>query len=396
MSDSTQEKDAATGTAEQAPAEAERGRSDEPARSGGRGLAFLALLLALMAGAAGGWVAWQQWRSEQGGNDLGARLDRLEQKLARENADLGGRVDKLSNALDELGSRRGAGSDELARLSQRVDDVADAASDAGDTAGKLSSRLDSLEQAQQALNDRLDRLAGRMPESGPSPVAALELAQAEFLIQDGYRSLALDADAQGAVKALEMADSQLAEVDAPGVAAARAALADELEALRAVPNVDVTGLAARLASLAGRVDQFPFPGPRQSPASNGGPEGVEGGWWGATKSFLGDYFTVRRTAESGPGMAAPEARQGAREVLRLELEQARLALLRRDQDIYRASLSRAGKLLRERFDTRSSAVKQALESLDELSSADLAPHLPQTGGALERVREARRRLEGGS
>jgi len=393
MSDSSEEKDTGPGTEDQAAAQAEHGPSAASGtRSGGRGPALLALLVALLAGAAGGWAAWQQWQANRGGDDLGARLDRLERKVARENADRGGRLDKLSESLDQLASSRGAGAGELKQLEQRVADAESAARQAADAADGLSQRLDALEQSRQTLADRLDRLAARMPESGPSPVAALDLAQAEFLIRAGYRSLALDADAPRAVKALEMADEQLAGVDAPGVAAARGALSDELEALRAVPEPDVTGLASRLASLAGRVDELPFPGPRPPRGTPGGGESGRG-WWGATQSFLGDYFTVRRTTESGAGMAAPEARQGTREVLRLELEQARLALLRSDDAVYRASLERAANLLRQRFDAGSNAVKQALESLDELSAANIAPELPRTGAALERVREARRRLE---
>lgn len=371
---------------EESEAGARTGKAGKP----GRGLAFLALLVALLAAAVAGWTGWQTWQERQDGGNAVQRV-----------ADLSGRVDRLGDELASLreevataGERARAAGEEAGQAEGAASGAAERAEAAHRSVSDLADETAGLQQRLNEQGRRIDVLAGRMDEAGGgSPALSLALAQAEHLVLAAYRILELERDPERAARAMSLAADRLRGLQAPGLTRVRETVAGELEALRGVPAVDREGLAARLAGLAGNVGDLPLRaglGPASAaPADSAGgqePSGGERGWWQATRAFLGEYFTVRRTDESGTALAAPGTLNLMRDVLRLSIEQARLALLRGEPGLYRQSLDRADSLLADYFAAGDPAVASARETVAELRDTDIAPPVPEVGAALEALR----------
>lgn len=372
----------------------------EPPRRAGRGLAALALLVALAAAGAAGWNAWQARQSAGTGSDTSQRLAAMADRLAR----IEDRLGNLSRDLDAAGERARSADEtavEAASSARRAGEQADQArQSASDLAEEVASLQATLNEQDQRLADLGQRLDG---DGGPSPDLALALAQAEYLVRTAYDIAQLERDPARAARALSMAGDRLRGLQAPGLTRAREALAGELEALRGVPAVDRQGLAARLAGLADRVPELPLRaglGPASAQREPGReseePPVGDRGWWQATRDFMGEYFTVRRTDESGTALPAPGTLSLMRDVLRLALEQARLALLRGDAALYRQSLERADGLLAAYFAADAAAVRSARESVAALQDATVRAPLPELGEGLEALRAVRpESVEGG-
>lgn len=360
-----------------------------PGRSG-RGPAWLALLLALAAAGASAWLLWQhRATSMRSGQDTEVRVEALGQRLDAAVERQQARADELAARVAEAGQAADEARRELGALRGRLEALESARRD-GD--GELAS----LRRELASLDERVARTAEqREAAAGAPPELTLALTDAELLVRAAYRALAMDADTARAASVLEQADAQLAGLARSGVGRARRELAREIEALQAVPSVDRDGLAGRLAALAERVPALPLAGMpgRDAPAAPAG-DAEAGGWWGATREFLGRYFTVRRTGQAGAELADPATLALVREVLRLELEQARAAVWSRDAGRYRSALDRAGTLMSRYFDTGSDAVVRFRERLGALADAEIAPELPETGAALDAVRDLRARLPG--
>jgi uroporphyrin-3 C-methyltransferase len=72
--------------------------------------------------------------------------------------------------------------------------------------------------------------------------------------------------------------------------------------------------------------------------------------------------------------------------LRLELESARLSVLRADTGNLRASIVLIKSWLRQYFDTRDSAVINVMETLDQMQLIELKPALPDISSSVETLR----------
>lgn len=385
----TEHEDRAEQPEEHAGANGQIVTSADTARPVGRGLALLALLVALLAAGVAGWTGWQSWR-EDTASDAGDRLEALSSRVDR----LAGETQSLNDELSAVAERADAAADRASAAERSAEGAADRAEALDRSVSGLAEEVASL---QQKLNDqgrRLDTLATRVEDRGErDPGLALGLAQAEYLVHAAYRILELERDPTLAARALSLAADRLSGLEAPGLTRVREAVAGELEALRGVAEVDREGLAARLAGLAETAGRLPLrgelgPAAATRSGSAKGPDAAdaERGWWQATREFMGEYFTVRRTDETGTSLPASGTLTLMRDVLRLALEQARLALLRGEAGLYRQSLERADGLLASYFAEDDPAVAAARETIAELREARVAPRLPEVGQALEALR----------
>lgn len=325
-----------------------------PGRAGtALAVAALVLALAALAGvAATGW-AWYQLRGEQ------ARVAELEGRVAA----LDGRLTRLANSAAQARSVEVLGR-------------------------RLAQFQQSTQRQTQAFEQTLHALAARI--AGGSTVYREDEAAA--LMRLAQARLELAADPAGAARALELADRALASADDPALAPVRAALAREIQAVQAVPRPDITGAFARLGAIAGRIDGLPLAGEHVGPAPSAASAPAPGLTWAglgaALKRAFAPLIVVRRGPVARP-LLPPREAYFVRQNLRLALNAARLALLERDQDAYRASLHQARTWLSGWFATSTPAVAGVASALDGLASLELKPKLPQLGDALARLRAVR-------
>ena len=84
------------------------------------------------------------------------------------------------------------------------------------------------------------------------------LSEVEGVLSTASQQLQLGGNVQGALIALQNADKSLSRSDKPQFIAIRRAIARDLDRLKALPTVDVPGIALRLDSAIGQIDGMPL------------------------------------------------------------------------------------------------------------------------------------------
>jgi len=299
--------------------------------------------------------------------------------------------------------RIGATQEEIAR---RLRDIETESHDA-----RVFAR--QVQEGQRELQDKIAQLDGRLNES-KSQQGALEalyqelsrgrdeweLSEVEQVLAIASQQLQLLGNVRSALLALQLADSRLARGGRPEFAPIRRALARDIERLESSSLLDVTGMSVRIDALASRVDKLPLRfAERGAPAERVGAttaEGASGLWsrlgsevWGELKQLI----VIRRVDGGGPELLAPSQEYFLRENLRLQLLNARLSLLMRDESGYREHVRASDAWVRRYFDPQSKLTVDALGQLKELATAPMIGDLPSISESLEAVRKFRARRE---
>jgi len=95
---------------------------------------------------------------------------------------------------------------------------------------------------------------------------------------------------------------------------------------------------------------------------------------------------VRRNDQPAEPMLAPSLEYFLYQNLRLQLDAARLALLRGEAPLYAESLRSARDWAATYFDQEHASTQAMVTELDRLLGVDIAPQLPEVGGALRALR----------
>jgi uroporphyrin-3 C-methyltransferase len=343
-------------------------------RSGARlatALAGFALLLALVAMAGVGYLAWQ-------GRDIGS---------GRANTDAA--VASLSDNLDETVTTVGELRERLAGLAE---------SDAA-----YSSEIESLERQLERLVDRYENIPARLSslEDAMTSLQGIStgvrdnwwLAEAEYYLQIANAQLQLAGNPRLARLALEFADERLRALGNPALTEVRRALAQELRALEVMEKPDIEGITMQLASLADSVESLPIREDVTRPDDPDPPLGDEAGpldrALASVKRIFTDVVSVRRTDEAVRPLLSPDARYFLRANLRLQMQTARLAMLRGERAVFEQSLEDAASWLREYFETDGTAVRSALAAIEEVRDEYVMTEPPDISGSLALLRQHR-------
>lgn len=270
---------------------------------------------------------------------------------------------------------------------------------AGEETRRLAadSRLDDLDRVEQDQARRLESL-GRMVGRGSREWA---LAEVEFLLTLANHSLQLQRDVGTARVALQSADDALRALDDPAYLVVRERISAEIAALDAVPVVDRAGQASSLDALMAQVDQLPLRSQsalHEAPAEGAQPDHSPAtpDWrrwesWKRLPAIVWDavrqLVRIREHDRPLEPMVAPEKEYFLRQNLRLQLESARLALLREAPVIYRQVLETARGWITEYFDESDSGVAAVRERLAELASVNVRPDLPDISASLAALRQ---------
>lgn len=231
------------------------------------------------------------------------------------------------------------------------------------------------------------------------------VAEVESAVVAAAQQLQLSGNVRGALLALQDADARLAASSHPPLLGLRRVLARDIERLRALPSVDPAGLAVRLDTIIGAVDQMPMlsdPKPESAhraedaPAAAGGTfrerlARAGGAGWATLRDELADLVRIRRVDRPDALLLAPEQAYFVRENLKLRLTAARTSLLARQESAYRADLGRAVETIERNFDDRSRQVANALGVLRSMRDSPHRLELPVLTESLAAVRQLRGR-----
>lgn len=335
-----------------------------PARKSGAAMliAVLALLLALAAAVASGWTFYQSQMVQPSGVEDVSRLQLEIEALQASTAAQQRQVDKNLAAQQQVLQRQ---------LEQR-------------TAG-YDQRLAALQDGQNSQRERL-------LEYATTDRSDWMLAEAEYLLRLANQRIIMAADVRSAKALLQSADQILLELDSADLMAVRAAIATDLAALRAVPEVDVEGTWLRLQALVGQIDALRlFEVPQQEPLATG--PAPSGDWQqrlqhgvAAALAKLSRYIVINRRDTPYEPMMGPQWEQLVRQNLRMLLEQSRAALLSGNQQLYEQSLANSRFWLAEFFNQDTAGVAALDAELAALAAVTVTRNYPDISASMMAVK----------
>lgn len=336
-------------------------------------LAFLALLLSAVSLAGVAWIAFLKQEPVATEDNDDARLAAQAQAIDANSAALDDLRQSLADAERDLqtATRTGTGDIEAfeRRLEQRLRGLE-----------SVPPRIASLESSMSAL---------RGISTGARD--AWLLAEASYYLQIANAQLQLAGNPELALLALRIADERLLELGDPGLTDVRRALSDELRSLEVIEAPDIEGATLTLASLSQVVDSLPV---RQEvmtsdPTATSDAADLTGTdrAMASLKDALSDVVSVRRVDEAARPLIAPEAIYFLRANLALQLQAARLALLRGEQALFQQSLDDASAWLREYYDTESAPVRSALQTIGEIRDSSFTRAMPDISESLRLLRQ---------
>lgn len=336
-----------------------------PQRAPGRLLAAFGFLFALGALAAAGYLYFLLVYL-----DPNAGLARGLAQAAGERAALAGELRQLQEDLRL--------SEERLRLSEEG---------SGQAQAEWAAQADEwLAAADSALTKRLNQIT----QAAPPSEREWKLAEVEYLLRVANHRLLMEQDVATASGLLQAADGILEALDDLVLHPVRAALADEMLALSRSEGADVQGLYLRLDALKRRFESLALARPQYRLEEPEETANEPSGLLEAVTAEFRQLLRFRRIDATVKPPLAPNEAVYLELNLRLMLEQAQLAALKRDQVVFDSSLGSAQEWVRDYLALDDPDVQDTLEALADLRQMQLDVPLPDLSTSLNALIRVRR------
>jgi uroporphyrin-3 C-methyltransferase len=336
------------------------------------GVAWLALFASLIALSAVGYTVYTDWRTQQ---DLTLSSGNIQDSIVN----LAGRIDTAKESLLSIETR----------LAALVEADAGIAGDVDGLERDLNDRMRQIDALPSRISDLEQSLATLQGISTGAKDTWL-LGEAEYYMQLANAQLQLAGNPESAARALDMADERIAQLANPALTDVRRALADELAALEGMATPDIEGLSLTLASLARVVESLPLrPIERLEEEPTEGSDEEIGSLdraWNSVKQAASGLVKHRSTDQEVMPLISPDAEYFLRTNLTLQLQTARLSLLRGEQAIFEQSLDDANAWLALYFDPESAAVDGATRTISEIRDGMISAAPPDLSESLRLLR----------
>ncbi len=329
---------------------------EQPQRKPRTALSFLVSLIAVAiaaAGVGGGFMLWK-------------RLDTRVQGQAQE-------IVSLNRALTNLGENP-----DLRALRDEL--------------GREALRFREENQTQQRQIDTLEGAIKSVHDLATRDQRGWVLAETEYLIRIAIHRLRLTRDIDGTIAALQAADQRLHELSDPTLLPVREQLADDIQVLKDFERPDLVGIALRLDRMTTHLKPLPvalgLERDGQAAQYQQAQEPGQKSWEGFALT-IAEKLGVRVSTQTEPlrGLQEAENVLYLHQMLRLQLEGARLAALRQDDAEYHRRLEGALKLIDEFHEHEDT--HQLTEDLKALNEISLRPELPVILGSLKALQKFR-------
>ncbi len=341
-----------------------------PRRRGG-GIALLALVISLLTLAGVGWLLYESWQARLAALDIEDPIAALTSRFSDSEQSLS----TLDRSIAELNDANRVFSNQLGALESTLDD-----------------RLGLIETLPQRMSSLENSVASLQGISTGARTTWL-LAEAEYYMQIANAQLQLAGNPELAALALGMADERVNQIGDPGLTDVRRAIANELAALEIMEQPDIEGVSLTIASLARVIDSLPLKGidgdeTRAQSDEDSQATGVRRAWE-SVKGAMSSLVRVTPPDQAELPLVAPDTIYFLRTNLALQLQAARLALLKGQQAVFEQSLDNASAWLQQYFDTESAQVNSALETIAEVRANEYSVTPPDISRSLRLLRQFR-------
>lgn len=262
--------------------------------------------------------------------------------------------------------------------------------------GKLSL-LESKYAETQSQRSALEALYQDLSRSRDQMV----LAEVEQLLLIAGQQLQLASNVKAALIAMQQADTRLQRLNREALSGLRRAINSDMDKLRALPDLDVSGINLRLDSLVAIVNRLPLVQDVRTGIEKPAPVVVstDSTWrkllieiWQDAK----DLVRIENTHKGELPLLSPSQTFFLRENLKLRLLSARLALLARDETSFKHDIKAAQDWIKQHFDSKATDSIQAINTLQKLGASSIRIELPDVSGSIEVVRQYRVSRERGA
>ena len=258
---------------------------------------------------------------------------------------------------------------------------------------RFSAELDSIRGIEERAAGKLNEANHLLYRMSKIDQGAWRRAEAAFNIRLASQRLRFASDVPGALSLLSQADVLLKGDSSDDVSAIRSAIAFDRTQLKAAEQLDTLGLMGRLSALDRQIQMLDLtvfdpsvPNVTSDASTNVGigddlaESNVSLTLWEQTLDTLASYFVITEIESSEQKPRTSDWSRFAVLSTKLNIEQARVALLMRDSKSFIESLARAEGLLAElpssNGDPSLSAIK---EEIADLSAISLRLELPTLG-----------------
>lgn len=222
------------------------------------------------------------------------------------------------------------------------------------------------------------------------------LADVEQLLLIAGQQLELLGNVKAALIAMESADARLQRMERPAFNGLRKSIGQDVDKLRALPKVDVTGINLKINRLLSLVDELPLVD-RHRPSANIAaqaqtPVAGDSSWHHFVNAIWLEITQLVRIENTGLTqivLLPPKQEFFLRENMKMRLVAARLALLSRDEDSFKQELKSAQLWTKRYFDVKSPEGMRMQEELGLLANASIDIELPDISSSLQAVRSYR-------
>ena len=271
------------------------------------------------------------------------------------------------------------------------------AQDVKNQLSSLDSRSNGMQEQQQALSQTQQQLSAQVTalanSKGKDPLM-WRVAEVEFLLSVANHRLVLEQDINTAKTALQDADRRLAAIGDPAFLPIREQISGEITALESLELPDISGMSVQLASLVASIEQLPlldkqrmlvkdFAEEKDGESAEEKQQNLLLRFW---HDVFGSLFHVQRTEEPIEPLLPPQERQYLAQNLGLRLEEARIALLRRDSEAFQQNLNDTQEWVARYFDPDAAAVATLVNTINELKSKPLQVAMPDISESLRNLR----------
>ncbi|WP_196139159.1 uroporphyrinogen-III C-methyltransferase [Aliikangiella sp. G2MR2-5] len=309
-------------------------------------LAPVAIILSIIALIAIGWASYNQYLINKQWKDFQEESSR--QSIAN------GEMSQDARRLAEL-------SREQVTTNQQV-------------INQQTQLITQLKQALTATQQRVRELSGRQQQDWL-------LAEAEYLIKLAEYKISLEKDKDTAIGLLKTADERLIKIADTSLIELRQVIAQDIANLQLVVSPDIEGIAVRLQAIASQIEALnlkalEFEKAEQVDQTSDTKEGESFSWNKIYQNFLDDFVTIKDHSEPVRPLMTPEQRGNLNANILLALQQAQIALVRGEGELFRNNLQRASHWIDEFFVANETA-QTVQNNIDEIMKARVAMDLPR-------------------
>jgi uroporphyrin-3 C-methyltransferase len=221
------------------------------------------------------------------------------------------------------------------------------------------------------------------------------LAEIEQLLLIAEQQLQLSGNVKAALIAMQSADDRLKRLNRATLNGLRNTLGEDMDKLRALPNVDITGINGQLNNLIGAVDQLQLVYQQHvanEDEARAAPPKDETSWQKLLREIWQEMKQLVRIENTGKAeipLLPPDQEFYLRENLKLHLLAARFDLLSRDENGFRQELKTAQTWTERYFDGKTNRSARMLDELKKLAASKINVELPDISSSLQMVRNYR-------